>query len=207
MKSETIFIKTKSGARTNILANFTLMDKKMFLEDLNKNSKGYWDQYRYGKIGGVVNNLKEMTLQDFEREFEANNFTSEQITKLFRKEISLKYGEHKELAKIKPLTKKDLVRGNVYEDFNGIKYLYLGRVIKEKTPDRKFNGCVSIVEEGLGFLWYGGYINDENIFNCDVLKGIKRLKCETEKAYVLASDYKGVEYDWSLRYEVTLKLI
>lgn len=195
MKNEIIFIKTHSGARTNIMANFSLMNKEMFLEDVRDTKKGCWDSYRFGKIGGTVDNLKFMSLEDFEATFEPNTFTPEQVTNLFRKEISVKYGEHKDLLDIKPLKKSELVVGMTYKDFSGVNYLYLGKVVKSIKHLESWRNGSDKVEEGHGFLWTSGSgsrtIDNQTVVGCDVLKSIKRLK---ESANLPKIELKG-EYE------------
>ena len=47
-----IFTKTDSGDRTNIMSEFPLWNKEMFLENVKLgNSSG---RYRYGQIGGMI---------------------------------------------------------------------------------------------------------------------------------------------------------
>jgi hypothetical protein len=105
MKTENyIFTTTSSGDRTNIMASFPLWNKEMFLKSVK--SGGNYGRYRYGKIGGYISLVKDMLLEEFDQVFSPDEFTTKEITEIFRKEISLKYGEHAEKAKIKPLTKK-----------------------------------------------------------------------------------------------------
>jgi|SRR5690349_20135418 len=106
MKDECIFTLTESGDRTNSIASFPLWNKQMFLDNI-KQGKNY-GRYRYGQIGGSVSLLKDMHLEEFDSVFSPADFTTKEITQIFRKEISEKYGEHAEKAKIKPLSKKEL---------------------------------------------------------------------------------------------------
>jgi len=187
-----IFTSTTNGDRTNIMSSFQLWDKEMFMEDVKKNS--HYGRYRYGAIGGWVNLLKDMTLEEFDTIFDAEEFTKKQITSLFRKDISLKYGMHGEQAKIKPLGKKDLERGCVYETVSGRQYLYLGEL--EKTTDSTYLKNYQSekkpveVERGFGFIWW--YENRKiDVCNAEVLKSIKKFskKIDTPKIE-LESYYK-----------------
>lgn len=206
-----IFTITSSGDRTNIMSSFPLWDKQMFLDNVKK-GKNY-GRYRYGKIGGSVYLLKDMYLEEFELVFSPAEFTVKEITELFRKEISEKYGEHAEKAKIKPLSKKDLERGYVYLDFNGAEWIYFGEV--EQTIDRTYWRRYQSekqpleINKGYGFHWY----YKDRTFNAeiDVLKAPKKLlkkvedvKIELESEYV----YESGEQNWrSNERKVTLKLL
>ena len=95
-KATYIFTVTTSGDRTNIMTGFPLWDKEMFLENVKKGTN--YGRYRYGVMGGHVWLLKDMSLIEFDQVFSPEEFTAKEITELFRKEISLKYGEHAEKA-------------------------------------------------------------------------------------------------------------
>jgi len=189
----TIFTQTASGDRTNIMSTFPLWDKEMFLEHV-KSGKGY-GRYRYGHIGGYVHLLKDMSLEEFDQLFTVDDFTKEEITELFRKEVSLKYGEHGEKAKIKPLSKKELERGCVYEDFSGNNWLYFGEV--EQTIDSTYLKTYRSekkpieVKNGIGFIWW--YKNIENTIKATdvyVLKSPKKLMKKVEGIKIeLESEY------------------
>lgn len=206
-----VFTNTASGDRTNIMSSFPLWNKEMFIADIKKGKNS--GRYRYGKIGGYMNLLKDMSLQEFNEVFSSNTFTIEEITSLFRKEISLVYGEHAEKAKIKPLAKKDLEKGCVYKDFSGVSFLYFGEV--EKTIDKTYKKRYPSekkpmeVEKGYGFAWY--YENRE--FNADiiVLKSPKKLmekvqgvKIELKSEYTLETS-RG--YYAKEEWKTTLKLL
>ncbi len=206
-----IFTVTASGDRTNIMADFPLWNKEMFLENVKK-GKNY-GRYRYGKIGGYMSLLKNMLLEEFDQVFSPEEFTAKKITELFRKEISLKYGEHAEKAKIKPISKKDLERGCVYKDFSGTSWLYFGEV--EKTLDKTYKKRYQSekkpieVEKGYGFDWY--YENRAIDANIYVLKNPKKLmekvegvKIELKPEYVLESS-RG--YYTKEEHLTTLKLL
>lgn len=207
-----VFTNTTSGDRTNIMSSFPLWNKEMFIADIKKGKHS--GRYRYGKIGGYMNLLKEMSLQEFNEVFSSNTFTTEEITSLFRKEISLVYGEHAEKAKIKPLAKKDLERGCVYKDFSGVEFVYLGEV--EETTDKTYKKRYPSekkpveVERGYGFHWY--YQGMKIGTNIDILKSPKRLmekvegiKIELESEYILETSrgYYYAKEEW----KTTLKLL
>ncbi len=206
-----IFTQTTTGARTNITANFPIWDKKMFVEHV-KSGKGY-GRYRYSAIGGYMDLLKGMSLEEFEQVFSSEDFTTEEITGLFRKEISEKYGEHVEKAKIKPLSKKVLERGCIYKDFSGSTWLYLGEV--EQTVDitytKKYQSDKrpNIVTKGYGFQhWW----RSDNPVSCDphIIQSPKRLaekvdgeKIELEAEYI----HETKDTSWSSGKRTVLKLL
>lgn len=206
-----VFTCTASGDRTNIMSSFPLWDKEMFVKDIKRGKNS--GRYRYGKIGGYMNLLKDMSLEEFNQLFSADTFTTEEITLFFRKEISLVYGEHAEKAKIKAIPKKELERGCVYKDFNGSSYIYFGEV--EKTTDKTYKKRYPSerkpveVERGYGFFWYyEGRGFDANI---QVLKSPKKLmekvegiKIEIESEYVLETS-RG--YYTKEEWKTTLKLL
>lgn len=172
---EYIFTKTSSGDRTNIMTGFPIWDKELFFTDIRKKLSS--DRYRYGKIGGRMSLLKDMRLEEFNEVFKPSDFTSKQVTYLFRKEISEQYGEHAIKAKIKPLRKKDLERGGVYEDFSGRKWVYYGEVEQEidRTPYQRYSSDKKPIEinNGHGFqAYYGSFKPRADI---SLLKSIKRL--------------------------------
>lgn len=180
-KEQYIFTETASGDRTNIMSSFPLWDKEMFLERVKSQKSKYHGRYRYGKIGGYVSLLKDMLLEEFEQVFSADDFTIEQITEIFRKEISEKYGKHAEDKKIKPLSKKELERGCVYKDFSGSEWLYYGEV--EQITDTtylksQYNKKPVNIETGLGFAWYHSEYKPSA--GITVLKSPKKLKNKVE---------------------------
>ena len=166
-----IFTKTDSEDRTNIMSEFPLWNKEMFLENVKLgNSSG---RYRYGQIGGYVSLLKDMRLEEFLKVFSEGDFTKSQVTKLFRKEISEKFGEHLEKAKLKPLPSKILEVGCVYEDFSGGEWLYYGKVKRTITVGylkNTYGENKVISEEGYGFNYVGSVVTSVTI-----LKSPKRL--------------------------------
>lgn len=201
-ESNLIFIPTFSGDRTNIMAGFQLLSKGQFLQGV-KDSK-LSGRIRYGKVGGWVSLLKEMHLDEFEENFSADEFSKGEITELFRKDISMKYGIHGEKAEIKPLTKKELKPGFIYTDFTGNDYLYLGEVemetdstyLKTYQSDRK----PIEVQRGLGFIrWYNN--QEVKAGSIQVLKGIKKFikkadfpQIKLEKEYVYESGKMAYHY-------------
>jgi len=210
-----IFTETASGDRTNIMSSFPLWDKEMFMEQVNKQSK-YHGRYRYGNIGGYVSLVKDMTLKEFDSIFKPEEFTKEQITDIFRKEISLKYGIHGEHAKIRPLGKKDLERGFTYETLTGQQYLYLGQV--EKITDKTYLKTYQSekkpleIEEGFGFLWaHSTWKTTITPSSVDVLKSIRKFakkvetpKIELDQQYI----YESGKMHWSSsEKKITLNLL
>lgn len=213
-KEQHIFIETASGDRTNIMSSFPLWNKEMFLDIVKNQKSKYHGRYRYGKIGGYVSLLKDMYLEEFELIFSAEEFTTEQVTEIFRKEISEKYGTHAEDKKIKPLSKKELERGCVYEDFQGLKWLYYGEVeqitdttyLKTYQSDKK----PLKVKIGLGFQHYWREEYKPSVI-LDIIKSPKKLKKKVENIKI-ELDSKSV-YETGKRshirseYKIELNLI
>jgi hypothetical protein len=209
-----IFTVTASGDRTNIMASFPLWDKAMFLENV-KQGKNY-GRYRYGKIGGYVSLLKDMLLEEFDSVFSPAEFTTKEITQIFRKEISEKYGEHAEKALIKPLSKKELERGCVYEDFSGIKWVYFGEV--EQTIDRTYLRTYQSEKKPLEIVIGYGYVKvyymDRYLENTalyvnvikspkKLMKKVEDLKRELSNEYV----YETGAQRWANESRTVLKLL
>jgi len=213
MKEQYIFTQTVNGDRTNIMSSFPLWNKEMFLEAVKNQESKYHGRYRYGKIGGYVSLLKDMYLDEFEQVFSADEFTTEQITEIFRKEISEKYGKHAENKKIKPLSKKELERGCVYEDFTGTKWLYYGEVeqIIDKTYLKTYQSSKKPlkVTKGLGFQSY--YEGVEPRAEIDIIKSPKKLKSKVEDIrFELNNEYiyeSGKLYYDFMERKVELKLL
>jgi hypothetical protein len=215
MKEQYIFTQTASGDRTNIMSSFPLWNKEMFLERVNSQKSRYHGRYRYGKIGGYVSLLKDMLLDEFEQVFSADEFTTEQITELFRKEISEKYGKHAEDKKIKPLSKKELERGCIYEDFTGGKWLYYGEV--EQIIDTTYYETYKFLQKpveikvGLGFQYY--YNADHKPSHVvDVIKSPKKLKSKVEGIKFQLNDKYTYETgkkssSWDREFRLELKLL
>ena len=85
-------------------------------------------------------------------------------------EFSVKYGRHAADKAIKPIPKKELCRGCVYEDFTGKKWVYFGEV--EKTVEN-YKKQVKI-SKGLGFnYYYNDYTPGVEI---TIIKSAKKLK-------------------------------
>lgn len=214
MKDTYIFTETASGDRTNIMSSFPLWNKEMFLKRVRNQQSKYHGRYRYGKIGGYVSLLKDMNLEEFESVFSADDFTTEQITEIFRKEISEKYGKHAEDKKIKPLSKKELERGCVYEDFQGIKWLYYGEVeqITDTTYLKTYQSEKKPVEvkTGLGFQSYYRADHKPSAI-VDVIKSPKKLKTKVENIKFELNNKYTYEtgkrsYSWN-EYKVELTLL
>lgn len=205
-----IFTITASGDRTNIMASFPLWDKETFIEQVKKGKN--CGRYRYGKIGGYISLVKDMSLEEFDELFTSDTFTKKEITEIFRKEISLKYGEHGDKAKIKPISKKELERGCVYEDFTGQKWLYYGEV--ERTVDRKRYTSEKKpvdIEKGLGFGWLYSNSPNEGRWDINILKSPKKLlkkiegiKIELKPEYVYET---GERYYGYSEHRTVLKLL
>lgn len=181
-----IFTKTYNSGR-GMHTGFPIWDIEMFLKDVSENGKESLNMYRYGCIGGYMHNLKDMSLEEFEKIFPEHPFTEDQITELFRKEVSLKYGEHKQKALLKAIPKKDLIKGRQYNDLSGSAWVYLGEV--EKTVNKmaykseweiKRRNYVPEVTIGYGFIpaWRLRY--NEHADNTQVLKTIKKLVSEAD---------------------------
>lgn len=215
MKDNYIFIETASGDRTNIMSSFPLWNKEMFLERVKNQKSKYHGRYRYGKIGGYVSLLKDMNLEEFESVFSTDEFTTEQITEIFRKEISEKYGKHAEDKKIKSLSKKELERGCVYEDFQGHKWLYYGDVehVTDHTYLKTYQSEKKPLEIkiGLGFqsYWRADHKPSAQI---DVIKSPKKLKTKVENIkFELNSKYtyetgKKIS-SWGGEYKIEINLL
>lgn len=158
---------THRGDRTNIMANFKVVTKEDFIAYINEGkAKPYWgEQYRYARIGGLAKNLKDMLLKEYNEVFKPDTFTPNQVTGLFRKEISEAYGEHKEWNKAKPLSSKELVVGGVYKDVKGNIEVYLGKVLFTQVPikDSYNDSRETSIREGYG--WYSFWAKDVNNLN------------------------------------------
>lgn len=130
-----------------------------------------------------------MSIEEFESEFKDAGFDSETITEHFKKEISLVYGKHKEEKETKTLTLKQLKRWGIYEDFNGHKYLFLGKVKVTDTSKSKYDSRNNVTEqEGNGFRTVWGNNWDDDITDCQVLKTGKKLVKEV-------GEYQGERKD------------
>ena len=172
--NEIIFIETSSGQRTNILADFRLVSKETFLKDKKAN--------RFGKIDGYVKLLKHMDLSDFEETFTLNemeSFTKKEITDLFGKDVSEKYGLHKDMMEIKPLKKSEILPGNFYETIGIHKeiWLYMGKV---ETTHSSYNNPKEIeTKVGNLFVEKSSWMTKET--SCStILKGLKKFGVKVE---------------------------
>lgn len=152
------------------MSTFPLWTKDMFLEDVkNSQDRG---RYRYGKLGEYVSLLKDMRLEEFKEVFSKEDFTDSEFKLLFRKEISENLLEK---VIIKALPKKDIIRGYVYEDLSGYKWLYYGRVRRTKT----ISGREQSVEEGFGFTQV--YQEpEEPKYHATILKTTKKFKSRVD---------------------------
>lgn len=172
------------------MVSFPIWDTESFIKVINKlDKKEYGSIFRFGSIGGYMCLLKDMSLETFEEIFPENPFCKEHITLFFRKEISLKYGEHAEKSKIKPLSKRELKIGFTYKDFSGHDWIYLGQVEKiiDKTAYRsKWEQVTPQTLKGHGFLsaWDLRYLY-EIADRLDVLISVKRLMSQVGDEQVL----------------------
>lgn len=197
MKKQIIFFETQSGARTNIMANFQILDKAAFIHKVYHSGvkSSYWSMFRYGYVGGFADNLKGMTLEEFESEFtsaDSCEFSKEQVDRLFRKEICMKWGTAGERAAIKPLKKSELKIGHTYIDFSGVSYLFMGRAKRVIVrPGRDI-----ITEEGFGFLHNTSWnieSLDSTACGLDIIKSIKRLEKASDQPFVVLKPiYSGI---------------
>ena len=180
-----IFTKTSSGDRTNILTSFPLWSVEMFIEDVKKGPNR--DRYRYGPIGGNMNLVKDMLLVEFELLFDLRSFTSEEITRVFRKEISLKYGEHRIKETLKYISSKEVVKGNSYIDHNGEIWFFLGSV-KRVKKENNFRDPFIKEEEGFGYI-YRSVDTNKIASEVEVFKTKKRFISKCEEQFKFESEY------------------
>jgi len=204
-----IFMVTHRGDRTNIMAGFQVLDKQGFIKYLKSiDKKGWREQYRYSKIGGYAGNLKEMQLSEFNNVFLSDDFTPEQVTELFRKNISEVYGLHKQRNELKNLSSKDLIRGGIYKKSDGDLELYLGDVKRqtikqpysrfdreEKLPEECGKGWKSLRYENIDF--EKGGILENMLKTCDVLKTNRKVVEFTGKIIELPNT---ATHKWSYGY-------
>lgn len=185
IKKQYVFTKTSSGDRTNIMTSFPLWDIEMFIEDVKKVPNR--DRYRYGPIGGRMNLVKDMMLVEFDSLFDSSTFTSEEITRVFRKEVSLKYGEHKIKETLKYLSSKEILKGNSYKDHNGAQWFFLGNVKRVEKEDVYRNPRIR-EEEGFGYI--RSVRNISNITrDVEILKSKKRFISKCEEQFDFDSEY------------------
>lgn len=197
-----IFIKSQSGDRTNILSNFEVMDREKFIETITKEDKRSWrEDYRYSRINGRADNIKGMSLQEFEEVFHdcLNLFSPELVTRVFRKEISEVYGEHKLRKEKKNISQKDLVKGGLYLDAKGDMHLYLGDVTHttkqvvfryRRRDDSELSGkgwlCIS--EYDLKRIGDGKVLEEEDYEYLSVLKTNRKVTDFTGRVFDIPSE-------------------
>lgn len=201
-----IFTKTSSGDRTNILTSFPLWSISMFIEDVKKGPNR--DRYRYGPIGGNMNLVKDMMLVEFELLFDPSTFTSEEITRVFRKEVSLKYGEHRIKKTLKHMPPKEVIRGNSYKDHNGGVWFFLGSVKRVEKEDTYRNPRIK-EEEGFGYIRSVKY-EDRISRNVEILKSKKKFISKCEEQFNFESVYTHTNtpgYYNRIIYTTTLTLL
>lgn len=196
-----VFTQTHNSSRGGLMVSFPLWNKDMFINHVNKlDKKEYGSIFRYGSVGGYMNNLKDMSLEEFYQIFPENPFCEEHITLFFRKEISLKYGEHKAKSQIKPVSKRDLKIGFRYKDFSGNEWIYFGYV--EKTIDKtaymsQWSKKDPEVLTGHAFLFaYDLRYTNEIADRIDILKSIKKLMYQTgEEEEFYLPESKELKYE------------
>lgn len=210
-----VFTQTTSGDRTNIMSSFQLWSKETFLKKVKEDNS--YGRYRYGYIdGGYVSLLKDMRLDEFETVFDPTFFNPAEITEIFRKEISEKYGEHKAKKELKSLKKSEIERGYTYLDVNGNEWLYLGQV--EQTTDKTYLRTYQSEKKPVEVVTGNGFIDSYYIdrpqsypINVDVIKSMKKLVSKVDKPKVEFLDeyvYQTgkMTYSFSER-KVTLKFL
>ena len=200
-----VYMITYSGARTNIMADFQLLDKEGLIEFLKK---GAFGKIRYGKIGSYVKLLREMTLEEFELEFDGTLFDLETITEHFRKDISLVYGRHKQEKEMKAIPSKKLQKFHAYEDVHGSKYIYLGKAERTEIIGTR----EPVVQSGNGFIsvWSKFEPTDQQMTYAHILKTSKKLVKDLGKVEHEFKDFYEVEYNRPYgggHHRVTLKLL
>jgi len=192
-----VFMVTHRGDRTNIMANFKVLYKEEFLKYISSLKKSsYGEQYRYAKVGGFAYNLKEMQLVEFDTVFGKDDFTTEQITAMFRKDISEVYGLHKQRKELKNISSKDLVRGGIYKKADGKFELYLGDVERTTTisPDTWGRKQEPTTQMGKGwrYIWDREEHTEKQlkdyVSNCDILKTNRKVVEFTGKVVQLPKE-------------------
>lgn len=170
------------------MVSFPIWDTESFIKVINKlDKKEYGAIFRFGSIGGYMCLLKDMSLETFEEIFPENPFCKEHITLFFRKEISLKYGEHKAKSELKFLPKKEIIAGKSYIDHNGEEWVYIGEVEqtidKMAYRDRFYSGKKDYkpeVNKGYGFLFVRDLSYGSHADKVTVLKTMKKFVCKVE---------------------------
>lgn len=231
-----IFLSTSGTSRGGIASYMNMFTKEQFINEVLKRTTKSWGTWRYGMPGSYVCLLKDMDLKEFEQYFDVCAepricpFSEKLVTQLFRKEISLIYGEHKRISKIPLLKKSQLKIGGIYKQNSDDSwgYLYLGKVEKCKTQynNRTYKNESQYVR-GIGFTSVNlreGKIQesglDENIACTYILAGMKKLVEDTGLTYLpLKSEYtynyvnhnrrNGGMYSWLGEddYTITTKLL
>lgn len=196
--SKYVFMETWRTSRGGLGAGIEVMDVEKFKEKVLIGKKGYWNQYRYCKVNGVSSLLNSMTLEEFEEIFPDNPFSAEQITNVFSKAVSEKYGLHKIRKETKRIPAKDLEIGRLYKAGNGDELVYFGKVkAKLETLEhskksyfgtRKIDGSVNEYD---GYL-YGYKRKGESITDCFTWT-MNSGRVALGRPYVLKSRKKLVE--------------
>ncbi len=159
-----IFIITTGSSRCNIHADFEVLDVDQISKEIKKSIKPHdTPMIRYAKVGGGACLLKNMRIDEFEKVFKGNDFTSDQITRYFRKEISEKYGTHAEMNRIKRIPKKLMIPGHIYENDRRDNYLYLGKgeydLFDFRGDGYWSTGSKSTYKEGYLYIYVGSHID------------------------------------------------
>lgn len=204
MKKEYVFIISHSGDRTNIISNFKVVNKEDFIKEVKTASTKRWrsETFRYAPIGGTADNVKYMSLETFEELFKEDDFTPQEITRNFRKEVSEKYGEHKLRKQLKNIPNKDLIAGRVYKKADGSLELFLGKLKRKiiysnethKNTEQEGFGWLSVHETG--FAEDGSYTKswykDSVLHRADVLKSNRKVVDVTDYSIPLDDYNKDV---------------
>ena len=196
-----VFMLTHRGDRTNIMANFMVVDTKAVIDHIKGDGKTYDSAIRFAKIGSHADNLKCMSLKQYEELFLDAGFSKKQITSNFRKEISEKYGEHADRKEMKRIPKKQLVPGQSYKVDSGDEFLFLGKChVKIHRPENSSylrRGTVNL--EYAEYVYVGGYslkraATLEDLFIYKWSDGDTELECPSHtksiKKFVSVGDFK-----------------
>jgi len=191
-----LFFTTNTTTRGGLYVGFQTWDKQHIIERINNNEN--YDTIRYGQLNcGFSENIKLMSLDEFEQIFKYeiinNTFSHKTITKIFRKEISLKYGVDSKMKKLDRIPKKDLIVGGVYLADNNSKYVYFGKVKGYTyTPKiKRYYGDYDQekTENFEGYLLSNFYKKQKtfkehfNFYNPGVTKNIRKLIKKLDESY------------------------
>lgn len=182
-----IFLETYKTNQSNIGAKMKTMSCDDFYEKLCEGGISY-KQFRYAKLGEETSIVKDMTLPEFEEAFadyDKSKFDFYTIDRLFRKEVSKKYGSLQAEKDLEYLGAKDLKPFHVYRQHNPYEkpkglndpdyidqtyYVYLGKV-----KDRVRYGESGNWHEGEGKLLITLSRYKERIENVNDVDGLYRI--------------------------------